>query len=59
MILRLNVREYQRGNQQKDNPENTEGQLKKAYPEKLDTQDEETQSKNTTQYLLDTTNKHK
>jgi hypothetical protein len=30
MILRLNVREYRRGNQQKDNPENTEGAIQKG-----------------------------
>ena len=45
MIL-IKVREYRRCNKEKDNPEKlaTKG-----------TQDEEKQSKNTTQYVLDTT----
>jgi hypothetical protein len=45
-LIWINVREYQRCNQKKENPETLA-----TY----DTQDEEKQSKNTTQYVLDTT----
>ena len=45
-LQNINVREYQRGNQEKENPKKLAIQ---------GTQDEEKQSKNTTQYAVDIT----